>query len=107
MNEEQLRTKINELIKTQPLQEYLLNCLKSECELNNFLNHNSSLVYNAWQRLEKKIENCQQIETDLPNELILPGNYRLLSKRLDELRLQLAILYAGDKADKILSLIHI
>jgi hypothetical protein len=102
MNEEQLRTKINELIKTQPLQEYLLNCLKSECELNNFLNHNSSLVYNAWQRLEKKIENCQQIETDLPNELILPGNYRLLSKRLDELRLQLAILYAGDKADKII-----
>lgn len=102
MNEEQLRTKINELIKTQPLQEYLLNCLKSECELNNFLNNNSSLIYNAWKRLDKKIENCQQIETDLPNELILPGNYLLLPKRLDELRLQLAILYAGDKADKII-----
>lgn len=100
MNEEQLRTKINELIKTQTLREYLLNCLKKECELNNFLNLNSSLIYNAWHRLEKKIENCQQIEIDLPNELILRENTYLLLKKLDELRFQLAKLYAGDKADE-------
>jgi len=85
MNEEQLRTKINELIKTQTLREYLLNCLKKECELNNFLNLNSSLIYNAWHRLEKKIENCQQIEIDLPNELILRENtYFLLTTRQGE-----------------------
>lgn len=36
----------------------------------------------------------------MPNELILPENTYLLLKKLDELRFQLAKLYAGDKADE-------
>lgn len=45
----------------------------------------------------KKIKDCEQIEEDLSEKLILPGDYHFLSEKLDTIRLNLAILYAESK----------
>ncbi|WP_342220044.1 hypothetical protein [Rickettsiella endosymbiont of Miltochrista miniata] len=101
MNEEELRNKIETSIKTEKLNEYLLDCLKNECELN-FLNLPFIITENALQRFEAKIKDCQQIEKDLPYDLILPGEYHLLSEKLDILKLKLAMLYANGKGSVII-----
>ncbi len=93
MNEKELRNVIETSIKTEKLSGYLLDCLKNECELNS-LNLPLSIIQNASQRFEAKIKACQQLEKDLSDDLILPGEYRLLSEKLDTLRLKLAIVYA-------------
>lgn len=94
MNEEELQNKIEVLIKTEKLRDYLLDCLKNECKLNS-LNLLPFIIENALQRFEAKIKICQRIEIDLSDHLISPGDYLLLSGKLDTLRLNLAILYAN------------
>ncbi len=93
MNVEKLQCLIKE-IENERLRDYLLSCLKSECELNS-LNTPSVLIEKATQRFEKKIKVCQEIEKDLPNHLIADGDCYLLTKKLAILRLNLAILYTN------------
>lgn len=93
MNVEKLQYLIKE-IENEKLRDYLLNCLKNECELN-FLNTPSVLLEKVTQRFENKIKICQKIENNLPNHLISHGDAFLLTRKLDTLKLNLAILYTN------------
>ena len=94
MNAVKLQCLIKE-IENEKLRDYLLSCLKNECELNFAYTH-SVIIEKATQRFENKIKFCQTIEKDLPNHLIVPGDFFLLTSKLDTLRLNLAILYSNE-----------
>lgn len=99
MNAEKLQCLIKE-IENEKLRDYLLSCLKNECELNFAYTH-SVIIEKATQRFENKIKFCQKIEKDLPNHLIVPGDFFLLTSKLDTLRLNLAILYSNETYESI------
>lgn len=100
MNDEELKNKIKVAIKNGNLHEYLLNCLRNECELNA-LNLPAILIENASQRFKNKIKTCQQIEIDLSDNLIPHSDFYILLPKLDILRLKLAILYSNGEAGEI------
>lgn len=93
MNAEELQNKVKASIKNEKLREYLLECLKNECELNS-LNLPLFLIGKATQRFKKKIKACQQIEIDLPDNLIASADSYIILPKLETLRLKLAMLYA-------------
>ena len=96
MNVEKLQCLIKE-IENEKLRDYLMGCLKNECELNFFLNTPSSiLIEKTIQRFENKIKTCQKIEKELPDHLISQGDSYLLTRKLDTLRFNLAILYSNE-----------
>lgn len=99
MNAVKLKCLIKE-IENEKLRDYLLSCLKNECELNFAYTH-SVIIEKATQRFENKIKFCQKIEKDLPNHLIVPGDFFLLTSKLDTLRLNLAILYSNETYESI------
>lgn len=99
MNAVKLQCLIKE-IENEKLRDYLLSCLKIECELNFAYTH-SVIIEKATQRFENKIKFCQKIEKDLPNHLIVPGDFFLLTSKLDTLRLNLAILYSNETYELI------
>lgn len=99
MNAEKLQCLIKE-IENEKLRDYLLSCLKNECELNFAYTH-SVIIEKATQRFENKIKFCQKIEKDLSNHLIVPGDFFLLTSKLDTLRLNLAILYSNETYESI------
>ena len=57
--------------------------------------HEKELLEKVTQRFENKIKICQKIENNLPNHLISHGDAFLLTRKLDTLKLNLAILYTN------------
>lgn len=100
MNDEELQNKIKTSIKNEKLRKYLLECLKNECEINS-LNLPSFLIEKAAQRFKDKIKACQQIEIDLPDNLIPSSDSYIILPKLETLRLKLAMLYADSFGSEI------
>ncbi len=82
-------------IKISTLQTQLLSQFNHESNLDNFLSSlPKQVVINSLQRFEKKLKGYQQIEKDLPDNLIPNEESYVILPKLNTLRLKLAILYA-------------
>ena len=82
-------------IKISTLQTQLLSQFNYESKLDNFLSSlPKKVVINSLQRFEKKLKGYQQIEKDLPDNLIPNEESHVILPKLNTLRLKLAILYA-------------
>jgi hypothetical protein len=92
---ESIKVAIN-TIKIPTLHINLLGRFNSERNLDNFLGTPlpAQVVLSSLERFEYKLKGYQQIENDLPDDLISTSDSYLMLSKLDAIRLHLATLYA-------------